>query len=117
MPISRVGVLLACAGVSLVLWAGPVAGQRPSPEDGQRLFKLNCVSCHGAGGKGDGAAAPQLNPKPADLTSPKTQAQNDAALLEVIKFGRPGTAMPGWMNELDERDMRSVLAYIRSLAP
>lgn len=40
-----------------------------------------------------------------------------ADLLQVLKFGRSGTAMPGWMSELDERDMRNVLAYIRSLAP
>lgn len=117
MPISRVGFLLACVAITVALASGPVAGQRPSSEEGQRIFKLNCVSCHGAGGKGDGAAAAKLDPKPADLTSTTTQVKDDAALLEVIKFGRPGTAMPSWMSELDERDMRNVLAYLRSLAP
>lgn len=114
MLIFRVGFLLAFAAISGVI---ALADQRPSPEEGQRIFKLNCVSCHGVGGKGDGATAAQLNPKPSDLTSTVTQAKNDAALLEVIKFGRPGTAMPSWMSELDERDMRNVLAYLRSLAP
>jgi mono/diheme cytochrome c family protein len=116
MPIFRVVFLLACTAISAVLASGQVTGQRPSSEEGQRIFKLNCVSCHGPGGRGDGAAAAQLNPKPADLTSPTTQVKDDAVLLEVIKFGRPGTAMPSWMSELDERDMRNVLAYLRSLA-
>lgn len=117
MAISRVGFFLACVGAGLALWAGPVAGQRPSPEEGQRIFRQNCVACHGNGGKGDGPAASQLDPKPADLTSAKTQTKTNAELLEVIKFGRPGTAMSSWMSELDEKDLRNMLAYIRSLAP
>ena len=108
--------------VSLTLWSGLADAQRPKspkpdPEAGARIYQQNCVSCHGTEGKGDGAMAAQLNPKPADLTSPKTQEKNDAELLEVLKFGRAGTAMPGWMSELDEREMRHVLAYLRSLVP
>ena len=113
----RVVVLMMVAWVSLAVWSSPAAGQRPSPEEGQRIYKQNCSNCHGSAGQGDGVAAAQLDPKPADLTATKTQAKNDAELLEVIKFGRPGTAMPSWMSELDERDMRHVLAYIRSLVP
>jgi mono/diheme cytochrome c family protein len=30
------------------------------------ITKINCVACHGAGGKGDSPAAVALNPKPAD---------------------------------------------------
>jgi mono/diheme cytochrome c family protein len=89
--------------------------QRPNPEAGERVYRQNCINCHGASGKGDGAAAEKLNPKPSDLTSDKTQAKQDMELIETIKFGRAGTAMPGWMSELDERDMRDVMAYIRTL--
>ena len=35
-------------------------------EQGEKIAKTNCVSCHGAKGKGDGAAAVALNRKPAD---------------------------------------------------
>jgi mono/diheme cytochrome c family protein len=93
----------------------PTRSQRPNPEAGARLYKQNCINCHGASGRGDGAAAEKLEPKPADLTADKTQAKQDTELLETIKFGRPGTAMPGWMSELDERDLRDVLAYLRTL--
>jgi len=108
-------VMTGLAGV--VLWTGPSAGQRPNPDEGQRIYKQNCVNCHGPAGRGDGVVAEKLDPKPTDLTSAKTQDKKDTELLEVLKFGRPGTAMPGWVSELDERDMRHVLAYIRSLAP
>src|SRR5712691_8487480 len=42
---------------------------------GQKVAQVNCVSCHGAKGKGDGAAAAALNPKPADWTSTKVQGE------------------------------------------
>lgn len=119
--IRGMGIALIVGMVSAMLWLGHADGQqprlqRPNPDAGERLYKQNCINCHGASGRGDGAAAEKLNPKPADLTSDKTQAKQDAELLETIKFGRPGTAMPGWMSELDERDMRDVMAYLRTLS-
>ena len=117
----RAGIIVILVVAGLAVWVGYAAGQRlrqpkPDLDSGERIYKQNCVNCHGTSGKGDGAAAEKLTPKPADLTSPATQAKKDAELLEVITFGRPGTAMPGWMSEIDEREMRDVLAYIRMLA-
>ena len=118
--IRRTGLIVVLVGAGLVVWFGEATGQRLKPKPdldaGERIYKQNCVNCHGPSGKGDGAAAEKLNPKPADLTSPATQVKKDAELLEVIKVGRPGTAMPGWMSEIDEREMRDVLTYIRTLA-
>ncbi len=111
--------LLAIIG--LLVWGAPVLGQRakfrPNLDEGQRIYTQNCVNCHGSGGKGDGIAAKQLDPRPADLTSSKTQGKPDAELLEIIRLGRSGTAMPAWVSEIDEREILNVLAYIRSLAP
>ncbi|TAL09271.1 MAG: cytochrome c [Nitrospirae bacterium] len=119
--IRGVGIALIAGAVSALLWPGGVESQqprlqKPNPEAGERVYRQNCVNCHGASGRGDGAAAGKLDPRPADLTSATTQAKRDTELLETIKFGRPGTAMPGWMSELDERDLRDVLAYLRTLA-
>ncbi len=54
--------------------AGLVACAMPEPElpTGEALFMQNCVSCHGAGGKGDGLMAPSLPRPPADLTRLRT---------------------------------------------
>ena len=117
----RAAIIVVLVMAGLAVWVEDAAGQRlkqpkPDLDAGERIYKQNCVSCHGTSGKGDGAAAEKLNPKPADLTALATQAKKDAELLEVITFGRPGTAMPGWMSEIDEREMRDVLAYIRTLA-
>lgn len=122
MPLIRsIGIALIVGMVSAMLWLGAAGGQspqlqRPDPDAGGLIFRQNCINCHGASGRGDGAAAAQLDPKPADLTLEKTQAKRDVELLETIKFGRPGTSMPGWMSELDERDLRNVMAYLRTLS-
>jgi mono/diheme cytochrome c family protein len=42
---------------------GPDVGPDPA-----RDFAENCAACHGADGRGDGAAGAGLLPKPADLT-------------------------------------------------
>ena len=117
----RAAIIVGLVMAGLAVWVGDAAGQRlkqpkPDLDAGERIYKQNCVNCHGTSGKGDGAAAEKLNPKPADLTALATQAKKDAELLEVIKVGRPGTAMPGWMSEIDERELRDVLAYIRTLS-
>jgi mono/diheme cytochrome c family protein len=48
--------------------AEPVAPAAPaasaSADDPKEVFKTRCVMCHGESGKGDGAAAAALNPKP-----------------------------------------------------
>jgi len=110
--------------LALVVWpglpiqaSGQTAKLRPNLDEGQNIYRQNCINCHGSGGKGDGIAAAQLEPRPADLTASKTREKQDTELLEIIKFGRPGTAMPAWTSELDEREIQNVLAYIRSLAP
>ncbi len=119
--VRRVGMMAIIGMASATLWIGQAEGQRAKlpkadPEAGERVYKQNCINCHGVAGQGDGAAAAKLDPKPADLTSAKTQAKPDAELLETIKFGRPGTAMPGWTSEIDEREMRDLVAYIRTLS-
>jgi cytochrome c oxidase cbb3-type subunit 2 len=45
--------------------AEPVAA---ASDAGATAYQTYCVTCHGAGGKGDGVAAAGLNPKPADFS-------------------------------------------------
>ena len=79
---------------------------------GKKLAQVNCVSCHGASGKGDGAAAAALNPKPADWTSAKIQSETDGELFWKITTGRG--AMPPWRH-LPEADRWALVQYIRTL--
>ena len=102
-------------------WVAPAAEKdkkNPLPADastlaqGKKVAEVNCVSCHGARGKGDGAAAVALNPKPADWTSAVVQSESDGEIFWKISTGRG--AMPSW-NFLPENDRWALVRYIRSL--
>ena len=98
--------------------AGEKGKKNPSPADaktieqGKKVAQVNCVSCHGATGKGDGAAAAALNPKPADWTSKKLQAESDGEIFWKISNGRG--PMPAW-KFLPENDRWALVRYIRTL--
>ena len=78
------------AGLILAVIAGAasLASAAPPPpaavKEADQIFKSRCITCHGAGGKGDGAAAVALNPKPRDLTDPAWQKSVDDAHIEKI---------------------------------
>ena len=89
---------------SFVLQAGP------TPDDGGDLFKQKCSMCHGLDGKGYSAL------KTPDFTDPKVQASlTDKEIVETIKNGKKGTAMPPFADKLDDEQIKSLVAYIRSL--
>jgi mono/diheme cytochrome c family protein/uncharacterized membrane protein (GlpM family) len=68
--------------------------------DGRDLFMKHCVVCHGPAGTGDGPVAFDLVRKPANLAAgpfawTPSGVDLDLRVARVIKFGIPGTDMPG----------------------
>jgi len=115
------GLTLAGAALAQEHWTAPAsekAKKNPLPNDkkvieqGEKIAQINCVSCHGAKGKGDGVAAVALNPKPADWTAGHVQNETDGELFWKISNGRG--PMPPW-SHLPENDRWAVIRYIRSL--
>jgi mono/diheme cytochrome c family protein len=90
----------------------PLPSDKKAVEQGEKVAKINCVSCHGNKGKGDGAAAVALNPKPADWTSKRVQDESDGEIFWKITTGRG--AMPSWRH-LPENDRWALVRYIRTL--
>jgi len=90
----------------------PLAADAKAAEQGKKVADINCVSCHGSKGKGDGVAAAALNPKPADWTSKKVQAESDGEIFWKISTGRG--AMPSWKH-LPENERWALVRYIRSV--
>src|SRR5258706_8501543 len=77
-------------------------------EEGKQLFVANCAPCHGP--DGDAIAG-------ADFGRGKfRRVSSDGDVLEIVKAGIPGTAMPGFSNELTEVEIRMLAAYLRYLA-
>jgi mono/diheme cytochrome c family protein len=90
-------------------------GAQPGGEQGRDLYRIHCLECHGAEGRGDGPRAALLAPRPGNLVSAATSAKTDAELLEIIAEGVPRTAMSGWSHQLSAEDRRNILAFIRTL--
>jgi len=94
-----------------VLMFGLALAAGPKPDDGGDLFKQKCSMCHGADGKGFSAL------KTPDFTDPKVQASlSDQQIVDTIKNGKKGTAMPAFGDKLSDDQVQSLLKYIRSLA-
>jgi mono/diheme cytochrome c family protein len=90
----------------------PLPSDKTTAERGEKVAKVNCVSCHGDKGKGNGPAAVALNPKPADWTSVRVQKESDGEIFWKITTGRG--PMPSWRH-LSENDRWAVVRYIRTL--
>lgn len=59
----------------------PLKGDANAAARGQKLFKVMCVVCHGAKGKGDGVGGAGLTPRPTNLTTSEFQSQIDGAIF------------------------------------
>ncbi|MDP3231982.1 MAG: cytochrome c [Myxococcales bacterium] len=88
---------------------------------GQQKYKELCVACHGELGKGDGAAAAALNPKPANFADAAHAATvTDEYIYSMIKEGGlangKSALMASWKASLNEAQLMDVAAYVRSLS-
>jgi mono/diheme cytochrome c family protein len=61
-----------------------------APKTAAQVYSDRCAACHGKEGKGDGATAPTLNPRPRSFADPEWQASvSDETLRKVIIGGGP----------------------------
>lgn len=83
---------------------------------GEQIFRVNCASCHGESGKGDGAASRALNPKPPDLSEVAAAVEDTYLFWRISEGGEVlKSAMPAWKTILSEEQRWQGVAYIRSL--
>jgi mono/diheme cytochrome c family protein len=79
--------------------------------DGAKVFKANCVLCHGVDGSGNTTAGKALQAK--DLRSDEVQKQTDATLTDAITNGKG--KMPAFGDKISPDDVKSLVVYIRGL--
>lgn len=91
----------------------PVAPETvPDLVRGQSLYAVQCASCHGTEGKGDGPLAEKLEPKPIAFTdAERARTRSIMALYQVISQGVEGTSMVSF-NSLPEEDRWALAFYI-----
>ena len=94
----------------------PVAADAQSLARGQELYQVNCATCHGEDGLGNGPAGQALDPAPANIAH-TGQMLSDAYLFwRISEGGLPfGTSMPAWQDALDEQARWDLVNYMRAL--
>jgi len=86
----------------------------------KEIFAQRCTPCHGAEGRGDGAASASLNPKPRNFHDTEWQGVvTDDHLQKIIQYGGAAVgksaAMPANPDLKDEAVVKALAAYIREL--
>jgi cbb3-type cytochrome c oxidase subunit II len=107
--------LQAIAAYVRTIEAGGHSGASVDPsviEQGRDLYRQNCTGCHGMEGSGNGPAAAALAPSPTNFHEERPAKTH---LLQVLKEGVPGTAMPPWEVQMSDAQREAVVAYIESL--
>jgi len=78
------------------------------------LFRAYCVQCHGAPGVAPDAFAFGLRPLAPPLNVPAREVPSKQ-LFWVVKNGIELTAMPAWVDRLDDQQIWDVTAFLKQL--
>ena len=117
--ILRTGATLALG--MCVIWIGSSSPASASPgyrsqktgdSTGDAIYKRHCSVCHGDRGNGNSRADRNLVPPPRDFNGAAKLTRE--TMIDVVTNGKPGTAMMGWKTRFSEKEIASVVDYIRS---
>lgn len=96
-------VAICCLAASMVTPAFAQSG-------GADTYKAKCVGCHGADGQATPIGKKLLAPS---FKDPAVVKAPDAQLIAIIKNGK--NKMPAYTGKLSDGQIKSVVAYIRTL--
>lgn len=104
-----------------------VLEHRGDPTRGGQHFATYCEVCHGVAGAGNGPASASLDLRPGERQPPSLRRETLAAvswgpelgsfeegLARVIRYGIPGTSMPGH-ETLSDREIADLVAFVEAL--
>jgi mono/diheme cytochrome c family protein len=117
--------LLTLAAFALI---APAAAWAGDADKGKAIYDLNCTTCHGPSGQGDGpiSAALPAESKPRDFTTADFKYDTDGDgtpgtdtdLTNIITKGAMeygGSPLMAPLPHLSADDIANVIAYVRSL--
>lgn len=124
--------LVALAAMLIVGLPSTLLAQEAQPPDpvqkdklelGKKTYFKRCVWCHGVEGGGDGPSADRLFTRPRNFIqgtfkirwTDSGELPLDRNLIDTVKNGLPGSAMPAWGEVLSEDEIVSVVQFVKTL--
>ena len=104
--ITRITCLALLLAGSALLAALPQSASAAGTDNGQQLYLAHCAGCHGANGI-------SVIPGAKNFSRAEHVAQPDQSLIDIIRSGR--NMMPAYLGILNDREILSVINYIRTL--
>ncbi len=78
------------------------------------IYHNYCSVCHGDKGDGKSHAETSMSPPPKNFTLQQTaRSLTRERMIHSVSKGLPGTAMVGWENQLNQKEIEAVVDYIR----
>ena len=92
---------------TIVFFIAAICYAQGPAETGRWTFRILCAPCHGI--HADGGRGPDLT------LGTYSAGDSDADLIRVISRGVPRTEMAGYSGRVTDEEIRSLVAYIRSV--
>ncbi len=120
-------VIFLVAGLPSTLLAEEAQPADPIQQDklelGKKVYFKRCVWCHGIEGVGDGPSADRLFTRPRNFIqgtfkirwTDSGELPLDQNLIDTVKNGLPGSAMPSWSGILSQDEIEAVVQFVKSL--
>ncbi|MBI3534615.1 MAG: cytochrome c [Deltaproteobacteria bacterium] len=107
--------------ISVLVLAHTLAFAGPPPKvtpellaKGKASFEVNCLTCHGATGDGNGPAGQYMNPKPRNFGKDKLKnGDTPESMFKTVSNGLVNTAMVAF-GHLPEEERWAIILYIRT---
>lgn len=93
------------------LVSNPIPMSQESLDRGRMHYQINCATCHGDTGAGDGRST-YFGMIPFPIVTASTQSRSDGYIWALMRNGRG--LMPNY-NRIDEMDRWDVVNYVRGL--
>lgn len=93
-------------------YKNPVRPTEESIKNGERLYNIYCIGCHGKQGLGDGEVAKRMVP-PQNLQSDYAKNLPDGYIFATIIGG--SVIMPAQKKALSEKEVWDIVNYVRKL--